>query len=352
MISKNIFTRTYETPENKLTESFIRLLSVLERKSLRMVLDRFDLKFKNNSLVKFEMQQRGENSVPDAVISLGDEYLIHIEVKRVYSSLDWRQIRNHIQYLAKKRMFARRILWIIVPDIYEPKELAIKAKNMCKSSDFTFKHSSWSEIGGALDSSSKVAIDTKDKFLITQFLEYLREERVITMDRPINKKDYQDWSRVSEWIEQIEHFLKKDIREYISLTHKDFIAERISRDGRQIFLHFYTDQSKKLHFYVGFDPGVYGDDDWNDPCFYVGWAMRTKKFRQIENTDSFIKKEKVLQNKKFIHFRDEGRKSFYRQYKLEDLVKVGSINQQVLMMKKFIDDSISQFNKIGLRKIL
>lgn len=351
MIKKNILIRSYENRENFLTETFLRLLSVVESDTLALILRRLDIKTKRKSSVSFDMQIRGDNSVPDAMLAFGNELIIHIEVKRVYSTLGWKQIRNHAQYLNKMKSFSKRILWIIVPDMYEPTELRADWDKLNANKMINLKFSSWSMIWRVFNMILREVTNQKDRFLLSQFLEYLREERIVTMDKPITKKDYQEWGRVSDWVEQIEHLLKKDIKEYLKIAQKDFVPERIISDGRQIYLHFYTDARKKMHFYVGFDPGVYDDETWKDPCFYVGWALRSKYAKVIDGVP-FIKKEKVLIKNKFIHYSGEGRRAFYRRYKLEDLAGFESTDKQVRKLKNFIDTSIIQFNRIGLDKIL
>jgi hypothetical protein len=351
MITNNIFLRKYDVAENKLTEAFIRFLSVLDTKILEKILLSFDIRGVGGSKILFDMQERCKDSVPDGVITDGKRFLIYIEVKRVYATVEFTQLKNHAQSLINSP-YLKRILWIIAPDIAEPKDISKQWASMKGYKKISRRYTSWSEVWRVL---SKVLVgtsETKDSFLIKQFLDYLREEGVVIMDQAIKKNDGKDWVRICDWIDRIENFLRKEIKEYIILIQKDFVYQRPSSDGRQIFIHFFTDKREVLHFYAGFEVGIKNDPNWQEPCFYVGWALRSKKAKALMNDQRFIDKEKQLIKNGFLHCKEENRKSFYRKLKISDLVKIQNVEKQINYIKLFIDGSIREFNKINLRKII
>lgn len=347
MIKKNIFIRKYDVAENKLTEAFIRFLSCLEVPLLNKLLEYLGVENVGKN-ISFNLQPKGEKSTPDAVIG-SDTFAIYVEVKRT-SPLQLSQLEQHAKFLLQN--FARfKLLLVVSPDYYEIETVKSQWRSSVESHCVKSRFISWTEIWHILQRLKKQS-KSKDRFLLSQFADYLKEEKVVIMTQSFREKDSIMWSNFVEWIKILEDMLRQDIRTYIQSLQPKWIYKSFSPVGStELRLHFNTSKNYNyLKFYSGFYSGGKEREGWEEPCFYVGWELRSRHFRKLINTRTFKIKAKKLKKIGFLSWTPN--KDFYMLLKIRDIAKKKTVEQQKQYIRDFIIDAIREFNKIKLAELI
>lgn len=348
MFEKNIFIRKSDGAENKLTEAFIQLLACLETPLLNNILKHLGIKDIGKNII-FNLQPKGEKSTPDAVIS-SDRFAIFVEVKRT-SPLEVGQLRRHAKFLLRNHS-RFKLLLIISPDYYEIEKIKRQWLNYTESHNVMSRFFSWTEISHILQKLKKQS-KSKDKFLLGQFVKYLKEEKVVIMTKGFQKKDCAMWTNFMKLSVSLNDILFNVIKGYIKSLRPKWVYKSPFHRADEIKLHFNTTKSSKyLKFYSGFFVGDKERNGWEEPCFYVGWVLRKRQLQRLENSHSqiFKNKENKLRKNRFISWEPSG--DFYSILKIKDIAKKKTTEKQIQCIKKFIKGSIQKFNKIGLSNLI
>lgn len=342
----NIFIRKYDVAENKLTEAFIRFLACLETPTLIRILKHWGIKNVGKNIT-FDMQLKGENNIPDAVIN-STTFAIHIEVKRT-DPLRLSQLKRHAKFL-QQSFASSKLLLMISPDSYEIETIKIRWRNSAESHYIMSRFISWTEIWHILQKLKK-QYTSKDKFLLIQFIDYLKEEKVVIMTQGFQKKDYIVWTDFMEWFQNLDDMLHQEIKGYIKRLQPKWVYKSPYHRAEETRLHFATSKtSKYLHVYVGFYAGSKEKNEWKEPCFYIGWKLRRSHFKKLLNSRLFSNKEKKLKKKGFISW--DPHIDTYKILKIKDIAKRRGVEKQKQYINKFLKDSIREFNKIKLAELI
>lgn len=164
----NIFSSAYEQPENKLTYCFLTLLEHLDFTLASKVLAVSGISPETFEQLHVELLYGGEESNPDGSITLQGpkaNLTIYFENKTWRRHLDIDQIKRHIQVHMKNLRDCR--LLVITAEKEDNSRLAkLKDKRIC--------FMTWHQVAETANKlASKAEEESKDKFLLSEFCEYL-----------------------------------------------------------------------------------------------------------------------------------------------------------------------------------
>jgi hypothetical protein len=178
----NIFLNSYEQPENKLTYSFLFFIEHLSAESTRALLGKLGIPIPALRSVEAKTLYGGGKGNPDGSLQLRSDRAapcIFIENKTWRRQLDIDQLRRHLTEHVDKT--SGSLLLVITADRGDKVRIA----NMA---DQRLVFSTWHDIADHLEELARAATGTLDRFLISQFSEYLERSDEAWRARMPDKK--------------------------------------------------------------------------------------------------------------------------------------------------------------------
>jgi len=320
-MKRNIFIREYNNAlENILTECLLDYLSNSNIKILNNFLHRikgFKAEVKDINNVKFEMQHKEKDSIPDASIYDERGFYIHIEVKRFEHSLGALQLENHLKGLEEK-IQKRKYLLVITNDYGEPKEF-LTFRHRHSSNEVKVAFLAWSEIYDFVKGIPKSICNEKDRFLKDQYLEYLEEERMkIAKWSGFNQQSKAVWLNFLQFFTNQE-LLFRDIKKHLE---KKVDWEEIAATPRPSYFEIAYNpwklRSQKINFYTGLQYLEKEKD--GEIVVHVQWVLNDRLKQKLRTTDKFMILKERLTNRNYVE-RWNGN-YFEKRLSVKELVKI------------------------------
>jgi len=346
-MKRNIFIRQYTNDENRLTEALLDYLSNSNTRILNKFLqciERFNFKIKDIKQVKFEMQHRGEESVPDASIYDRNNFYIHIEVKRFEHALKETQLKGHLNALSEEP-HKRKYLLVVTNDYGEPKELVIfREKHKKNSSIITYL--GWSEIYDFVKLIPNTICDKKDIFLRNQYCEYLEEEKMKIAKWPgFSRQDEMSWFKFMHFYEN-QRLLFRDIKKHIEQQRDWRLINDHTKDNNEFWFGYkaWKTGNSKFFFYIGLRCVK------DSICLYAQWCFAGRLREKLAKLNKF----KELKEKLTYRGYEECWHGiiFEKKFLIKDLFATKDAEFQEQKILKFVDRCIKDYERCGIGKTL
>lgn len=202
--------RHYRKEEDYWTEAVVKFLANSGGAALRQLLGlaRLPWKVTRSDGVEYTCQERGDESIPDAVVlDRRSDFVVAIEAK-VGAGFNLKQARAHINYIKKRYPTMRHALVLLTNDTTKHSgsrvvELTASAGG-CRA-----VHVNWHDIGQLANRVHSSSRNANTRFLAKHFASFVREEvEPMTPWIGFAKSFRHDWQRYEEFSEQMRALLE------------------------------------------------------------------------------------------------------------------------------------------------
>lgn len=353
---KNIFIREYDNAhENVLTENLIDFLSNTNIKIFKKFLGLINVQLRHNDFgkINFEMQLKEKESIPDAVISDGNDLYIVIEVKRFKDKIKSAHLKQHFDAL-KSKAHSKKALLILTNDLTEPRELKqFRIKHESKNIRVGFLN--WEQIFNFVKNISHSSLGEKEVFLRDQYLEYLKEECKdmevmgwggFKKGEDIEKKwiDYLEWHQVLDGlVEMMTNYIKNMTEEWIK-------SKSIKNKKTDIYQSFRWALKRNIcRLIVGIERHQNNKDMRG---VYVWWNFsRVTRSYFEKHHKKFNNIKRCLINKGFKFYKNTD-SDIYKYLPFNEITRENNISKQQEIVFSFINKALNDFERSGLKRLI